>query len=893
MAKSPKSEKSSSSPVAGRTLTADDLKRLKWRSVGPGTMGGRVSDACFVPGNPKAFYVGFASGGLFYTANNGTTLKPVFDFEENTGIGAIGVASVGADWTGWSEDEKAKTAEERAKMGVGRIVWIGTGEGNGRNSSSWGNGVYRSTDGAKTWTHCGLEDSHDIPCLVVDPRDADVCYVAALGHLWGPNPTRGVYKSTDGGKTWTPVLTIDENTGCCWLAMHPSRPDWIYAAMYARRRTAYSYQSGGPEGGIYRSKDGGKSWEKLTKGLPATTGRIGFDIFAGDPNVMIAVVQSNEGGTSSIRDDRSKSGGVFRSEDGGDTWERLSVRTPRAFYFCKIKFDPKDSQRVYLLGWEVEVSDDGGRTFRGGFGEKMHVDMHAIAINPDDPDHLLVGSDGGIYLSFDRGETWRFLNQIAVGQFYNIAVDNSEPYRIAGGLQDNGTWVGPSRTNRETEKYDDGTLQTGITNADWQLVLWGDGFQVDFDPTDPNVVYGEWQGGNLTRIDMASGKKTYISPQQAEGGARFRFNWNSPFFVSPHDPTVLYLGGNFVFRMTEKGDKWTVISPDLTKGDPKTIETVGSNAETFATVVALSESPIKAGVLWAGSDDGLIHVTTDGGKTWKNVTPDAVNGLYVSRVVASAHDVKRAFASVDGHRSDWMDPLVLATDDGGKSWSDVTGDLPKGRSVKVVKEDPHNPNVLYAGTENGFFATFDRGAHWVRLNAKSLPHCPVDDVVVQKRERDLVLGTHGRSIYVLDDAAFLWEATPEVLEKRVHLFSIRDAKPEFKMTLAGLWDDATFRAANPPVGAILTYWLSEAATEDVSITVKDAKGQEVYRTSGPGFAGINRVVWDTQPKEKYRLPDKGEEPWMPFYVPVGEYTVEVKTGDQSSQTSLFVRQSPR
>ncbi|MBX3095457.1 MAG: hypothetical protein KF812_01210 [Fimbriimonadaceae bacterium] len=873
-----------------RVLTADDLKRLKWRSVGPAVMGGRVSDIAFAPGNSRTFFAGYATGGLFRTKNNGISFDSLFDFEENTSIGSVAVADLAPDSSAWTDEEKdGKSKKELKEAGKARVIWVGTGEGNGRNSSSWGNGVYRSTDGGKKWKHCGLEDSHDIPCIVVDPRDAETCYVAALGHLWGANEMRGVYKTTDGGESWEKVLGVDENNGCCWLAMHPDEPDTLFAVMYERRRTAYSFRSGGTKGGLFKSTDAGKSWTKITNGLPKTAGRMCVDIFRANPKIVYALIESSEGGSNSIRDDRSKSGGLFRSEDGGESWERMSVRVPRGFYFCKVKIHPTDDQKIYLPGWDVEVSTDGGRTFRGGWGDKAHVDMHAFAFDPNDPDHIVFGSDGGIYQTFDGGEKWQFLNTLATGQFYNIVLDDSDPYRIAGGLQDNGSWVGPSGTNRESEEYTDGTPRTGITNADWQFINWGDGFHCAFDPTDKNVLYAEWQGGNVVRTHLDTGERLHLAPQQAEGGVRFRFNWNSPFFVSHHNPTTLYLGGNYVFKLTDRGDKWTRISNDLSHNDPATIETVGSSAETFATVVALSESSLKKGHLWAGTDDGRIHRTTNDGKAWSEITPDAVSGMYVSRIESSHFDVERAYASVDGHRSDWMDPMILATHDGGANWLEVTGDLPSGRSVKVVREDMSNEQVLYCGTENGVYVSVDQGQSWIRMNAKTLPHCPVDDIQQHTRERDLVLGTHGRSIYILDDAGFLSECTPENLEKPLHVFSCRPAKPKFMLWYQGLWQDQVFRAENPPKFSIITYWLRESVSDPVKISIKNDKGLEVYETSGSAFAGVNRVTWDCQPKEIMRRFDQGEEPWHPFFVAPGTYKVDVTCGDLKSFTSLEVR----
>lgn len=883
MARKPNSE-ATAAPV--RRLQESDLKRIPWRSIGPAIMGGRISDMCFEPGNPKTFYIGYASGGLWRTTNMGTTFEPLFDKEMTSSIGAVASCDAPADWNGWTDDTPKA---DRKKEGKGKIVWVGTGEGNGRNSSSWGNGVYRSTDKGKTWQCLGLEATHDIPRIAVDPRNPDVCYVAALGHLWGHNAERGVYKTTDGGKTWDKVLYLDEKTGACDVMLDSKDPDTVYAAMYMRLRTAWSFTSGGPEGGIYRSKDGGKTWAKLAGGLPAQTGRIGLDIFAGDTKKLIAVVESTQDGANSIRDDRMRGGGIFRSDDGGDTWRRLSVRSPRAFYFSKVKFDAKNDQRVYLLGWTTEVSDDGGASFRGGFADILHADHHAILVDPNDSDHLIIGTDGGASQSFDGGKTWDFLNTMAVGQFYNIALDDSDPYRIIGGLQDNGTWIGPSATNRQDAKNDaQGTPETSITNAEWQVAFWGDGFHAAFDPEDHDCVYAEWQGGHITRINLRTGERRYLSPEAREGEPRHRYNWNSPFFVSPHDPTVIYHAGNYVFKLSERGAKWQRISPDLTTRDPQKMETVGSNAETHCTVVSLAESPVEKGVLWAGSDDGLIHVSRNDGGEWANVTPPGVGGRYICRLVASAHAKGRAYAGVDGHRSDDMDPCILATEDYGKTWRDITSDLPKGRSVKVVSEDRFGENVLYAGTEHGFYVSLDRGGSWTKMHGKALPTTPVDDIQQHARETDLVLGTHGRSIWVLDRALWVSELTPEVLAKPLHLFSVRDCRPRWVLAYSGAWTHKTFRAPNPPMGAVFDYWIAEYTGEDVSVVVEDAHGAVMKKLSGSNAAGYNRVVWNLEPEEWRKVADRGEDPLFPFHAPAGEYTVKLSMGDHKASAKFRV-----
>ena len=858
-----------------RPIVVSDLGSYSWRSVGPANMGGRVADIALAPQNSKTFFVAFGTGGLWKTVNRGTTFTPVFDAESTSSIGSVVVADAPENWKGWGPNDDKKS-------GKAKVVWVGTGEGNGRNSSSWGNGVYRSVDGGTSWKGLGLEDSKDIPSLAVDPRDPDVCYAACLGHLWGPNKMRGVYKTTDGGKSWHPQLQIDENTGACWVQIDPKNPNTIYAAMYSRRRTAWRFTSGGKEGGIYRSTDKGAHWTKLTKGLPTQTGRIGLDIYAKDPKTIFALVESDLGGGRGIDAANSRQGGLFRSDDGGDSWSRINAMVPRAFYFCKVKVDPEDVKRVYMLGFNTFVSDDAGKSFRSGITDKMHGDWHALTIDPQDSEHLLAGSDGGMYQSWDRGATWDFMNSIAVGEFYNIALDNSKPYRIAGGLQDNESWYGPSSINFETGETPAGN--TGITNMDWKAIPGGDGFHVAFDPTDSNVIYAESQGGSIGRYHVDLGVTKNIQPEVKEGQPRIRFNWNSPFLVSAHDPKSLYIGGNYVFKLTERGDNFQQISPDLTTHDPAKMETTGSNAETHCTVVALAESERQKGVLWSGSDDGLIHVTTDDGKEWKNVTPKSVRGWYIAGIEASHNNNETAYVAVDGHRSDHYDPLILMTTNLGGTWNDITGDLPKGASVRVVREDRFVPTTLYCGTETGIYVSFDRGRHWLKLGS-GLPTVGVHDIKQHPRDLDLVIATHGRSIYVLDDASAFTQLTPEIAAKPIAIFRPRTAKPRARGALDGLWGDKFFHSPNAPLTASIHYWLRERAEGSVSIKIEDAKGETMATLSGSDKAGINHVSWDMLLPANKRLPNRGDEA---SWVPGGKYKVTLTVGDRSESTEIEI-----
>lgn len=909
-----------------RSLTRVDLRGFSWRPIGPANMGGRVADIALAPSDPKTFFVGYGTGGLFKTTNRGTTLSPVFDDQVTTSIGAVAVADAPADWPGWAAEEAELTDEQRAKRdrdreeqrerdpeafakaeaekGRGKVVWVGTGEGNNRNSSSWGHGVYRSTDGGGKFEHRGLEATHNIPQIAVDPRNPDVCYVAAMGPLWNASPERGLYKTADGGETWRAVLQVDDTTGCCDVLLDPSNPDTVYAAMYTRIRRAWSYTSGSEAGGVFKSTDGGATWTKLTDGLPSRTERIGLAIHEADPRILVAMVASDEGGWGAEPfDNFSRSGGVFRTENGGQTWERVSPLTPRAFYFSRIAIDPEDPDRVYLPGWTIFTSDDGGRTFKESTNRKPHVDYHAFVINPDDPSHLLAGSDGGVYQSFDRGATWQFINTVAVGQFYNISVDLGDPYRIAGGLQDNGTWMGANRTRWETGPDNwMGASNVGITTGDWRFISGGDGFHAAFELGHPegehDYFYSESQGGYLQRTDLSTGEMLQLKPSPKEGQQALRFNWNSPFFISPHDHTTLYLGGNCVFKLTERGERWQCISPDLSTKVLEKVTTVGSEAETHGTVVSLAESELTQGTIWAGTDDGLIHLTTDDGAKWTDVTPPSVAGRYIARIEPSRFDAGTAYVAVDGHRSGDYGPAVLMTEDAGETWSDITGDLPgapEGGCVKVVREDRQNENVLYCGTERGVFVTLDRGAHWLSLagipgdeddRGPKLPHVPVDDILQHPRTLDLVLGTHGRSIYIMDDASFFGQCTPEALAEELHAFDLQPARPWRNFWYDGFYGDNFFTAPNPPMGAKITYWVADDHYDDATITITDSDGNTVRELSGPGRAGVHRVIWDLQADPKTRIvnPAVGVE-----FVEPGEYRVTIKLGDDlESETTVEV-----
>lgn len=882
----------SATPSASPTpvqLTDVLFKNLKARAIGPAVMGGRVSDIAIDPRNPATFFVGLATGGLFKTSDNGVTFSPVFDKEPVLSIGAVAIAP--------SDSE---------------VVWAGTGEANDRNSSEWGDGVYRSTDGGSTWENVGLKNSRAIARIVVDPKKPEVAYVAAMGNLWKDGGDRGLYKTTDGGKSWKLILKApapnDVRTGCGDVALDPANPQIIYAALYARQRTPWSFAygtiatNGADVGGIFKSTDGGASWKKCTNGLPNDTGRIGLAVTPKNPKVVMAVVQSDAGGASDIRNIHSKAGGIFRSEDEGGKWTRMSDIDPRPFYFSQIRIDPANDQRVYVLGMAVLASDDGGKNLREDLSEKVHADCHALAIEvgsapapkpvkPNDKKpakpplsrRLILGTDGGVYQSYAAGKGWEHLNRIPAGEFYRIAVDDTQPYyQIAGGLQDNESFAGPSQV----------PTKEGIRNCDWIALGGGDGFWVAFDPTDHDIYYAESQEGYIHRLNIRNGQSRPLRPEPPEGQERYRFHWNTPLIASGHKPGTLYLAGNRVFRLTDLGEHFQVISPDLTNNNPARVNASGSGAENFGVVYSLAESPVKAGLLWAGTDDGRLWVTENDGGNWTELTknlPEPERGEWVVRIEPGARDPRVAYVVTNAYRrgDDW--PMILRTSDLGKTWQSVVGDLPPINPVEVVREDPVNSNLLYAGTHFGLFASFDQGKHWVRVG--DLPNVRVDDIKIQKRSADLVIATHGRSIDILDDTRPFRELTSEILAKPAHLFSIA---PTFgRYLLEGYADNhgkGVYRGANPPEGALLTVWIKEYTGEEAKISITNSAGEPVANLKLPDAPGLSRVNWDLRPTKDVLTEYGGDNPKK--FVPSGDYTAELSYGKVKVKQNFHVEIAP-
>src|SRR5438445_271511 len=776
----------------------DKFKNLEFREIGPATMGGRIDDFAVVESNPNIVYVGTASGGVWKTTNNGTTWEPIFDKEGVSTIGDIAIAPSDPS-----------------------IVWVGTGEPNNRQSSSWGDGAYKSLDGGKTWKKMGLDATRHIGRIAIHPKNPDVVYVAALGRLWGPNPERGVYKTADGGKTWSHVLKINDDTGVGDIAMDPESPDTLYAAAYERRRTPFGFNGGGPDSAIYKTTDSGANWKKLTKGMPyengGDPGRIGLDMYRKDPNIVYAIVQHEKGGT-------------YRSEDKGETWKKMGDTNPRPSYYSQIRIDPNNDLRIWELGAPMFYSEDGGKTFSTQRIHGIHGDYHAMWIDPADSNHMLAGSDGGIHWSYDAGKTWDFVNTIAIGQFYEVALDNEKPYHICGGLQDNGSWCGPSQT----------LTRDGIVNEDWQVIHGGDGFYAAIDNVEPWIVYTESQDGYIDRRDMRTGQQRSIRPEAKAGEPHYRFQWNSPVAVSAHEHTTVYYGGNYLFKSTDRGDNWTRLGGDLTTGvDRNKLQIFGK-------------------------------------------TPD-----------------KNTLSRHDG-----------------------------------VQEYPRNANLLFVGTEFGLWVSWDRGANWTALK-NNFPTVPVDDIEIQARENDLVLATHGRSIWVLDDLTPIEKMDSNVATSPLTFFPPRPAITWHLRNRRWSAGQKMFTAKNPPFGAILSYYLKDAvppeapkkdkdekdkkdAAEEkpkpdakgdaaekkegkIKITVLDKDGKVIRELDGPGAAGVNRTNWDLRsdppaeptPQQLEAIAaGYGFGPRGPFVEP-GEYTIKIKAGDKEATQKVMVEDDTR
>jgi photosystem II stability/assembly factor-like uncharacterized protein len=809
-------------PAARDTVVAPELLGgLQWRGIGPAATGGRIADlaAGKVPGQPAVMYVATASGGVFKSANEGVSFTPVFDR-------AGGMMSIGAVAVAPSNPS---------------TVWVGTGEADNRQSSSWGDGVYKSVNGGLSWKKMGLDETRHIGRILVHPTDPNTVWIAAVGHLWGSNPERGVYKTTDGGATWNRVLYKDDNTGAIDLAMDPRDPDVIFAAMYQRQRKGWGFNGGGPGSGIYRTTDGGATWTELVNGLPrGDKGRIGLAAFPGDSRMVYAVVEADAAGIPG--------GGVFRSTDRGDTWEHLSALNPRPMYYSRIYVDPRDANRVYLMGSNrgLWVSDNGGRNFREIFSN-VHGEDHAMWIDPDNTNRLVAGGDGGVSISYDRGLTWLFRGNLPIGQFYRITVNNRDPYLICGGLQDNGNWCTPSASR----------MGYGISFQDAFNIGAGDGMETVFEGDDHTILVSS-QNGATARLDLDNMERQVIGTVEAAERPQpaFRWYWTTPLVVSRFDPDTIYTGANILFRSDDRGVSWRAVSPDLTANiDRERLQMMGGPVPPralsrhdgqidFSALTAIAESPLDRNLLYTGADDGTIQTTRDGGKQWTNLTGSLGGlpaGLNISGIVASKYAAGRVYVTADGHFNDDYHPYIFVSEDYGRTWRGIAGGLPLA-SVHRLREHPTDENLLVAGLETGVYASFDRGTHWTSLGA-NLPPVPVYDLVYQERDNALVAGTHGRGIWILDHVEPLAQITPQVLRGSGFLFAVPPA--HYQNIYSGqYWFGAgEFFAPNPPSGAVISYYLPAGAGE-VRIDIADSTGRTIRALRGPSQPGINRTCWD-------------------------------------------------
>ena len=865
---------SGATPVTRPSVDSTVLARLTFRAIGPANMMGRSTDVEGVPGDPNTVYIGTAAGGVWKTTNGGTTWNSLFDKERTLSIGDLALEPGNSD-----------------------VIYAGTGEANTRNSVSFGRGMYKSTDGGKSWRFIGLGDTRHIARVMVSPSDVKTVYACAVGHIGGPNAERGVFVSRDAGATWSKSLFVDDRHGCADLDIDPKNPNIVYAVMWHFDRKQWTFTSGSEQGGIFKSVDGGATWKKLGGGLPKLLGRVGVKVAPSSPNVVYAIAESKEGY-------------VWRSDDFGESWRKTSddaATLCRGFYYADLRVDPQNADRVYAIACQLSVSIDGGRNFRP-ISQSIHGDHHGLWIDPTDPKRIWQVNDGGIAESRDKGVTWSFPNRFALAQFYQLHADNREPfYYLGGGLQDNGNWVGPNRTRDPL----------GILVDDWNLVSYGDGYYQTSHPDDPDFIITDSQGGMIFRTQMRTREQEDISPQpRRNDGApvnalQYRFNWNAPIVASPHDGKVIYFGSQVLFRSKDFGATWTAISPDLSKNDSTRHGWAGgpalteaTTAEYYNTIYSLAESPVQRGLIWVGLDDGNLQITRDDGATWTRVdrnVPGVGPEAVVSHVEASRTAACTAYATFERKFMDDLKPYVFKTLDCGATWTNLSGNLPEGAYLQVLREDPKNPSVLYAGTETGLYVSVTGGNDWVRLGG-NLPAVPVHEILVHQRENDLIVATHGRGIWILDDAHAIQELAAAAA-KPVYLFGMRTATRFATKQNKGSLGNALFMGPNPAYGAIIRYQLRAKPAPDVPVKLEvlDSQGALVRTLAAiPREAGINTTAWNLgYDAPRLRRAINPDDPSIQFFgmpsgprVLPGRYVVRLTVGDEKAEQPLDVRVDP-
>jgi len=878
-------------------LSSKTFSGLELRGIGPALMSGRIADIAIHPEDQSVWYVAVGSGGVWKTTNAGTSWSSIFDKQPSYSIGCL--------------------ALDRAHP---ETIWVGTGENVSGRHVGYGDGIYKSTDGGENWEHMGLEASEHIGAIVIDPRDSNVVYVAAQGPLWSAGGDRGLFKSIDGGANWDKLLGDDEYTGVNEVMLDPTRPDTLYAATHQRFRNVAALINGGPGSGIHKSTDAGATWRELTNGLPKEDkGRIGLALSHQDPDVIYATIELAD-----------RKGGFYRSANGGESWSKQNDYISGGtgpHYYQEIYASPHAFDRVYQMDVRQRVTNDGGKTFQRVPSNHKHSDNHALAFDPDDPNYLLSGNDGGLYESWDLGKNWKFVSNLPVTQFYKVAVDYDEPfYNVVGGTQDNNTQYGPSRTDNVH----------GIRNRDWQVTLFGDGHQPAIDPTNPDIVYSEWQQGNLVRWDRKTGEMVYIKPQPAEDEESDRFNWDSPILISPHDPKTLFFASQRVWRSDDRGDSWTPISGDLSRAVDRLTQPMMGRVQSadavwdlmamsvYSTVTSLAQSPKNPDLVYAGTDDGLVHTTADGGKNWRRIDslPGVADRFFVNDIKADLHDENTVYVAVDHHKDGDFAPYLFKSTDRGANWTGIVGDLPERHVVWRLVQDHVKPELMFAGTEFGVFFTVDGGGKWIKLSGKA-PNISFRDLAIQKRENDLVGATFGRGFWILDDYTPLRHVSEQSLEQEAQLFPVRTAKWYIERRPLGgsrkaSQGEAYFTASNPPFGAVFTYHLADGyktrkdsrkkeekkiAKEggdtptpgwdalieedlepkpEIVLTVRDAEGALVRRLTAPAKGGFHRVAWDlrypsTRPWTPPRTdrPDFGRRDRGGPLAPPGTYSVSL------------------